>query len=152
MANQIVIAGGQVGSTNWVNTEVADNEYPVMGSGIKAALDAIGGGGFSPFIINVAYDDQNNEILDVSDADIYAAITGGTEYFALFDEDSLVQISRPGTDAYGNTAIYWYGGGYIDDNGDNTVEIGKLRAEWNRGNDGTYSTTIDRIVVTVATQ
>ena len=151
MANQIVIAGGQVGSTNWINTEVADNEYPVMGSGILAAL-ASAGGGFSPFIINVAYDDQNNEILDVSDADIYAAITGGTEYFALFDEGSLVQISRPDTDAHGNTAIYWYGGGYLNDNGDNTAVIGQLVAEWHRGSDGTYSTTISRTTVTVATQ
>jgi len=99
MANQIVIAGGQVGSTNWINTEVADNEYPVMGSGIKAAIDAAGGGGFNPMVLNTVYDDLDQVTgLDKSWAEIVAAYNDGQRQFMLLDGGALITISEPYTD------------------------------------------------------
>jgi len=80
MANQIVIAGGQVGSTNWINTEVADNEYPVMGSGIYAALqDLPSGGGFSPFVIT--FTDDGGPVADKTWAEVVAAYEEGQRLF-----------------------------------------------------------------------
>ena len=86
MANEIKIAEGTVGVTNYINTEVADNEYPVMGSGILAALASAGGGGFT---IKATYDsDAGAYVTDKTWAEVLAAYADGDRVFTLVVPDS----------------------------------------------------------------
>lgn len=145
MANQIVVAGGQVGSTNWINTEVADNEYPVMGSGIKAAIDAAGGG-LNAMVITFAWGDGNTGTPDKTWEEVVAAYEAGTTHFIVQDDGSCYGITvmmLSGDDPYD---LVWTAANMAD-NLDGTAEIDSIYIEFNEN--GFFPS---RTRVTVATQ
>jgi hypothetical protein len=129
MANQIVIAGGQVGSTNWINTEVADNEYPVMGSGIKAAIDAAGGGGLNAMVITFAWGDGDSGTPDKTWEEVVAAYEAGTTHFIVQDDATCYGIAimtLSGDDPFDLVWTYTT----MSDNQDGTAEINTTYIEF----------------------
>ena len=151
MANEIKIAEGTVGVTNYINTEVADNEYPVMGSGIKAAMASM----FDPYIIHTVYaddDDDDNMSFDKTDEEIYAEIQAGRKFFALFDYDVLIMICAPDVRDDGSAGLSLHGNAFVSINDDNTATIGYLYASWYRSAEGEYTKALEWREATVATQ
>jgi len=132
MANQIVIAGGQVGSTNWINTEVADNEYPVMGSGIKAAIDAAGGGGdFAPMVISFEWGEGDTGTPDKTWEEIVEAIGNGTRHFALQSADTFYGFALWPEDGDPEAdSLIWSGVLAAYDNEDGTATLESFYMEY----------------------
>ena len=146
MANEIKIAGGQVGSTNWINTEVADNEYPVMGSGIKAAIEAAGGGGFNAMVITFVWNDDDTGTPDKTWEEVVAAYEAGTTHFIAESDGVCYGIACMALDEGDPYDLQWMTTG-MRDTLEGTAEISATSIEFSEnGFFASYTT------VTVATQ